>query len=84
MRSREDGLRRVSSAAVNLSALVDDIAKRARKNFKETGSPDVDAKFLKESVGALKDLLELLEEETPQQADGITVRMEGAAGEWGK
>ena len=57
-----DKLKRVSSAAENMSALVDDIVKKARKSFKSTGSPDLDAKFLKESVGALRELYGLLEE----------------------
>ncbi|MGN1317286.1 MAG: hypothetical protein ACI4VW_09555 [Acutalibacteraceae bacterium] len=52
----------VSSATENMSALIDDIIKKARKNFKQGGQPDVDAKFLKESVGALKELYELLNE----------------------
>ncbi len=45
-----------------MSALIDDIIKKARKNFKKSGKPEVDAKFLKESVGALKELYELLSE----------------------
>ena len=52
----------VSSATENMSALIDDIIKKARKNFRQGGKPDVDAKFLKESVGALKELYELLNE----------------------
>ena len=52
----------VSSATENMSALIDDIIKKARKNFKQNGKPEVDAKFLKESVGALKELYELLAE----------------------
>ena len=45
-----------------MSALIDDIIKKARRNFKATGKPEVDAKFLKESVGALKELYDLLSE----------------------
>ena len=52
--------KKVSSAAKNMSALVDDIAKTARRNFKDKGVPEVDAKFLKDSVGALKELFEML------------------------
>lgn len=55
-------LKCVSSATENMSALIDDIIKKARKNFKATGKPEVDARFLKESVGALKELYELLAE----------------------
>ena len=55
-------LKCVSSATENMSALIDDIIKKARNNFKATGKPEVDAKFLKESVGALKELYELLAE----------------------
>ena len=78
-------LKRVSSAAANLSALVDDITKHARKSFKESGSPELDAKLLKESVSALRELLELLGENSDGAGDsGIVVKMEGAAAEWGK
>lgn len=80
----DDGLKKVSSAAGNMSALIDDIVKKARKNFKETGKPDVDGKFLKESVGALKELYELLEE-----ADGfgggsnaVCIRFDEKTEEW--
>ena len=52
----------VSSATENMSALIDDIIKKARKNFNQNGKPEIDAKFLKESVGALKELYELLAE----------------------
>ncbi len=55
-------LKCVSSATENMSALIDDIIKKARENFKANGKPEVDAKFLKESVGALKELYELLSE----------------------
>jgi hypothetical protein len=76
--------RRVSSAAENMSALVDDIVKGARKNFKNTGNPDLDAKFLKESVGALRELYGLLDdcEASPEVSDGVVIRMEQQIQEW--
>ena len=81
--SLESGLKRVSSAVVNMSALIDDIAKKARKNFSETGSPDVDAKFLKESVSALKELFDLLsEQDSGVTNDTISIVVEKAIGEW--
>ena len=81
----DEGLKKVSSAAGNMSALVDDIVKKARKNFKETGKPDVDAKFLKESVGALKELYELLEEADGFSggSDGVFIRFDNKTEEWG-
>lgn len=77
-------LKKVSSAAANLSALVDDITKHARKSFRESGTPDMDAKLLKESVSALRELLELLSEQGEGASGGIVVKMEGAAAEWGR
>ncbi len=79
-----DGLKKVSSAAGNMSALIDDIVKKARKNFKDTGKPDVDAKFLKDSVGALKELYELLEESEGfgNKNDGVVIRFDGKTEEW--
>ena len=66
-----------------MSALIDDIAKKARKNFSETGSPDVDAKFLKESVSALKELFDLLsEQDLGVTNDTISIVVEKAIGEW--
>ncbi len=61
-----------------MSALIDDIIKKARRNFKTTGKPEVDAKFLKESVGALKELYELLAEYDGFGAcdEGIIIRFE--------
>ena len=84
----DDGERykKVSSAAKNMSALVDDIAKTARRNFKDKGVPEVDAKFLKDSVGALKELFEMLceyEDEKPCD-DAVVIRIEKEAEEWGK
>ena len=78
--------KKVSSAAKNMSALVDDIAKTARRNFKDRGAPEVDAKFLKDSVGALKELFEMLceyEDEKPCDDAGV-IRIEKEAEEWGK
>lgn len=68
----------VSSATENMSALIDDIIKKARKNFKATGKPEVDAKFLKESVGALKELYDLLAEYDGLGGcdEGIVIRFE--------
>lgn len=81
-----DKLSRVSSAAENMSALVDDVVKKARKSFKATGSPELDAKFLKESVGALRELYELLDEcdGTSQIGDGVVIRLEKQVEEWSK
>ncbi len=75
---KQDKLKRVSSAAENMSALVDDIVKKARKSFKSTGNPDLDAKFLKESVGALRELYGLLEDcdGATQISDGVVIRFE--------
>ena len=52
----------ISSATENMSALIDDIIKKAKKNYEKSGKPEIDAKFLKESVGALKELYGLLNE----------------------
>ncbi len=85
-RSKQDKLKKVSSAAQNMSALVDDIVKTARKSFKSTGETDLDAKFLKESVGALRELYELLDEcndEAPI-AGGVIIRFDSQAEEWSK
>lgn len=71
-------LKSVSSATENMSALIDDIIKKARKNFQTSGKPEVDAKFLKESVGALKELYELLAEYDGLGGcdEGIIIRFE--------
>ncbi len=83
--SADLGMKKVSSAVVNMSALIDDIVKKARKNFSETGSADVDAKFLKESVSALKELFDLLGEEgTGGASDGISIKIEKAIEDWNK
>lgn len=82
----KDRFKRVSSAAGNMSALVDDIVKKARKSFKTTGKADVDAKFLKESVGALRELYGLLGdyEDTPDNSDGILIKFEKELEAWNK
>ena len=83
---RQIQLKRVSSAAENMSALVDDIVKKARKSFKVTGNPELDARFLKESVGALRELFALLEDcdSSPQDSEGIVIRVEKQIEEWSK
>ncbi len=81
-----DKLKRVSSAAENMSALVDDVVKKARKTFKQTGNTELDAKFLKESVGALRELYGLLadcDESTPV-TDGIVIKFEKEIEDWSK
>ena len=83
--SVDTGMKKVSSAVVNMSALIDDIVKKARKNFSETGSADVDAKFLKESVSALRELFDLLGEQGgASTSDGVTIKFEKAIEEWNK
>ena len=81
-----DKLKRVSSAVNNMSALIDDIVKKARKNFKESGNAELDAKFLKESVGALRELYGLLGEcdPTTEIDEGIVIRLEKQVEEWSK
>ncbi len=81
----KEHIKRVGSAARNMSALVDDIAKTARKNFKEKGEPEVDAKFLKDSVGALKELCDLLSElDGDSPGDGsVLIKIEKEAEAWG-
>ncbi len=83
-KKRGDKLKRVSSAAENMSALVDDIVKKARKSFKATGNPELDAKFLKESVGALRELYALLEDcdSTGTDSEGVIIRIEKQIEEW--
>lgn len=83
---KQDKLKRVSSAAENMSALVDDVVKRARKSFKATGTPDLDARFLKESVSALRELYELLDECNGAGAisDGVVIKFENKIEEWSK
>ena len=83
--SIDSGMKKVSSAVVNMSALIDDIVKKARKNFNETGSADVDAKFLKESVSALRELFDLLSEQGENvNNDAITIKIEKVIEDWSK
>ncbi len=81
-----DKYKRVSSAADNMSALIDDIVKKARKSFRNTGDPNIDAKFLKESVGALRELYGLLDEYNGSHdvSDGVVIRFERQLEEWSK
>ena len=81
-----DKYQRLSSAADNMSALIDDIVKKARKNFRSAGTPDIDAKFLKESVGALRELFGLLSDcgGNTETTDGIVIRLEKQIEEWSK
>lgn len=68
-----------------MSILIDEIVKQARRSFKENGHADVDAKFLKESVGALRELFELLEEYDPGAGGkSLTVQLSDELEEWGK
>ena len=73
-----DTLKCISSATENMSALIDDIIKKAKKNFEKNGKPEIDAKFLKESVGALKELYGLLSEYDGFGGcdEGIVIRFE--------
>lgn len=61
-----------------MSALIDDIIRKAKENYEKNGKPEVDAKFLKESVGALKELYGLLSEYGGSVGcdDGIVIRFE--------
>lgn len=84
-KSGNDKYKRVSSAADNMSALIDDIIKKARKSFRNTGEAQVDAKFIKESVSALRELYGLLEEcGGTHSGDGVVIRFEKQLEEWGK
>jgi hypothetical protein len=83
--SADTGMKKVSSAVVNMSALIDEIAKKARRNFSETGSADVDAKFLKESVSALRELFDLLNETgNAGTTEGVSITFHKAIEEWNK
>ncbi len=86
VKKRDEKLRRVSSAADNMSALIDDVVKTARKSFRATGDPKIDAKFLKESVGALRELYGLIEDcdGITGSADGVIIRVEKEIQEWSK
>ncbi len=78
--------KRISSAASNMSVLVDDMVKKALKSFKATGSPDLDARFLKESIGALRELYGLLRDCDCDagECDGVLIRLEKQLEEWSK
>lgn len=86
MSKGNDKLKRVSSAAENMSALVDDVVKKARKSFKTTGETQLDAKFLKESVSALRELYGLLDDCDGQAnvGDGVVITIEKQLEEWSK
>lgn len=86
VKKRDEKLRRVSSAADNMSALIDDVVKTARKSFRATGDPNIDAKFLKESVGALRELYGLIEDcdGSCAAADGVIIKIEKEIQEWSK
>lgn len=79
-------LKRLSSAASNMSVLVDDVVKKALKSFRATGSPDLDAKFLKESIGALRELYGLMRDcdGVSTDCDGVLIRIEKQVEEWSK
>lgn len=79
-------VKRISSAASNMSVLVDDMVKKALKSFKATGSPDLDARFLKESIGALRELYALLEDcdGDNTECDGVLIRIEKQLEEWSR
>jgi hypothetical protein len=66
-----------------MSALIDDLVKKARKSFKLTGETELDAKFLKESVGALRELCALLEDCGAEATnDGVVITFEKQIEEW--
>lgn len=79
-------MRRIESAAKNMSALVDDMVKKALKSFKATGSPELDAKFLKESISALRELYGLMSDcdDDVVSDEGIIIRFEKQLEEWSK
>ncbi len=79
-------VKRIESATNNMSALIDDMVKRALKNFRVNGTPELDAKFLKESVGALRELYNLLGEcdGGAMVDDGIVIRFEKQLEEWSR
>ncbi|MBS7359567.1 MAG: hypothetical protein KIG53_03055 [Oscillospiraceae bacterium] len=77
--------KRISSASLNLSALIDDMVKGARKNFKEKGSKELDIKLLKDSVSALKELCALLgDEEEAAVDDSIVITFQEEISEYSK
>ena len=62
------------------------MVKKALKSFKATGSPDLDARFLKESIGALRELYALLEDcdGGNTECDGVLIRIEKQLEEWSR
>ncbi len=79
-------IKRISSAASNMSILVDDMVKKALKSFKTTGSPELDARFLKESIGALRELYALLDDcdGATAECEGVLIKLEKRVEEWSK
>lgn len=77
-------VKRVESAANNMSALIDDMVKVAHKNFKATGNPELDAKLLKESVCALRELYGLLDDcgNDGASVEGVVIRLEKQIEQW--
>ena len=69
-----------------MSALIDDMVRKALKSFKSTGSPELDAKLLKESITALRELYGLLGEcdGSAMSDDGIIIRFEKQLEQWSK
>ena len=69
-----------------MSVLVDDMVKKALKSFKATGSPELDARFLKESIGALRELYGLMRDCDGEAVDceGVLIRLEKQVEEWAK
>lgn len=53
-------LKRIESAADNMAALLDDITVKARKDLKQAGEYNLDAKYLKECVGALYEMVSIV------------------------
>ncbi len=90
-RFKQYKLKKLMSTAENLNQLIDDIVKNARKTFKTTGEADLDAKALKESVAALRELYFLLEEcgvdkskDETDNVPGVIIKMEKPFEEWSK
>ncbi len=85
--SRDRNIKRVQYAADNMSVLINDIIKKARKSFKDSGNPEVDGKFLKDSVGTLRELYGILDEwgegeNQDSKAEGIIIRFEKETESW--
>lgn len=79
-------IKRIESATNNMSALIDDMVKKALKNFKANGKTELDARFLKESVSALRELNSLLTEcgDTGITDEAVIVRFEKQIEEWSR